>query len=75
MSLEVLNFNLIFQLHLQDGIKAAKSETQQEIQLAVHHIYEVLVETLTKTFKSTCLGPGEDRNFKNHSKLKFELSW
>ncbi|KAK7116135.1 hypothetical protein V1264_001871 [Littorina saxatilis] len=39
--------------HYQDLIKMAKSQTQQEIQLAVHRVYEVLINSLVSTHRST----------------------
>ncbi|KAL8615069.1 hypothetical protein ACOMHN_013603 [Nucella lapillus] len=35
--------------HYQDLIKMAKSQTQQEIQLVVHRVYEVLINSLVQT--------------------------
>lgn len=41
--------------HYQDGIKAARAQSQQEVQLAVHRIYELLVGALVTTSKSKSL--------------------
>uniref|UniRef100_A0A0L8HTX3 HECT-type E3 ubiquitin transferase n=1 Tax=Octopus bimaculoides TaxID=37653 RepID=A0A0L8HTX3_OCTBM len=41
--------------HYQDGIKAARAQSQQEVQLAVHRIYELLVGALVTTSKSKTL--------------------
>ncbi|XP_076465936.1 putative E3 ubiquitin-protein ligase HERC1 isoform X3 [Babylonia areolata] len=38
--------------HYQDLIKMAKSQTQQEIQLAVHRVYEVLINSLVQTHRA-----------------------
>ncbi|XP_052100156.1 probable E3 ubiquitin-protein ligase HERC1 isoform X2 [Mytilus californianus] len=43
--------------HYQDEIKSAKTETQQEIQLAVHQIYELLVKDLINTDKIDSYNP------------------
>ncbi|XP_059169765.1 probable E3 ubiquitin-protein ligase HERC1 isoform X3 [Physella acuta] len=42
--------------HYQDGIKAASAQTQQEIQLVVHRIYEVLVVSLIEMMKMENIG-------------------
>uniref|UniRef100_A0A2C9KCS9 B30.2/SPRY domain-containing protein n=1 Tax=Biomphalaria glabrata TaxID=6526 RepID=A0A2C9KCS9_BIOGL len=42
--------------HYQDGIKAASAQTQQEIQLVVHQIYEVLVISLIDMMKMDNIG-------------------
>ncbi|XP_035829751.1 probable E3 ubiquitin-protein ligase HERC1 isoform X3 [Aplysia californica] len=42
--------------HYQDGIKAASAQTQQEIQLVVHRIYEVLVVSLIEMMKMEKIG-------------------
>ncbi|KAK7467957.1 hypothetical protein BaRGS_00036800 [Batillaria attramentaria] len=39
--------------HYQDLIKTAKAQTQQEIQLAVHRVYEVLIASLVRTHQSS----------------------
>ncbi|XP_021370838.1 probable E3 ubiquitin-protein ligase HERC1 isoform X1 [Mizuhopecten yessoensis] len=44
--------------HYQDEIKAAKAKTQEEIQLAVHQIYELLVKALSQTDKMDGIGKG-----------------
>ncbi|XP_069137757.1 probable E3 ubiquitin-protein ligase HERC1 isoform X1 [Argopecten irradians] len=44
--------------HYQDEIKAAKAKTQEEIQLAVHQIYELLVKALIQTDKMEIVGEG-----------------
>ncbi|KAJ8304849.1 hypothetical protein KUTeg_018432 [Tegillarca granosa] len=49
---------LLCSVHIQDEIKAAKSGTQEEIQLAVHQIYELLVTALVTTEKLDSLGKG-----------------
>ncbi|GAB1606906.1 hypothetical protein Ahia01_000973300, partial [Argonauta hians] len=41
--------------HYQDGIKAARAQSQQEVQLAVHRIYELLVGALVSMSKSRYL--------------------
>ncbi|XP_067667414.1 probable E3 ubiquitin-protein ligase HERC1 [Haliotis asinina] len=56
--------------HYQDGIKVARSQTQQEIQLAVHRIYEALVASLIDTYKSEVLGEAT----KNHLLLSTILA-
>ncbi|ESP05641.1 hypothetical protein LOTGIDRAFT_181433 [Lottia gigantea] len=42
--------------HYQFGIKSANSQTQQEIQLAVHQIYELLVKSLCDIYNSHQFG-------------------
>ncbi|KAH9513369.1 putative E3 ubiquitin-protein ligase herc1 [Bulinus truncatus] len=42
--------------HYQDGIRAASAQTQQEIQLVVHQIYEVLVMSLIDLIKMDNIG-------------------
>lgn len=44
---------------LQDEIKSARTETQQEIQLTVHLIYELLVKDLINTEKIDALSVGK----------------
>ncbi|XP_077988697.1 putative E3 ubiquitin-protein ligase HERC1 [Glandiceps talaboti] len=44
--------------HYQDGAKAARSSTQQEIQATVHKIYEHLVSTLSEKSHDSRAGKG-----------------
>ncbi|KAK3583560.1 hypothetical protein CHS0354_026149 [Potamilus streckersoni] len=44
--------------HYQDGIKAARSETQQEIQLTVHQIFELLVAGLENMMEKDLAASG-----------------
>jgi len=43
---------------LQDGVQSAQSETQREIQIAAHDIYESLVLGLLDTVRSESLSLG-----------------
>ncbi|KAK3097022.1 hypothetical protein FSP39_005665 [Pinctada imbricata] len=44
--------------HYQDEIQSAKTETQEEIQLVVHQIYELLVKSLIDTDQLQNISPG-----------------
>uniref|UniRef100_T1JES7 HECT-type E3 ubiquitin transferase n=1 Tax=Strigamia maritima TaxID=126957 RepID=T1JES7_STRMM len=44
--------------HYQDGIKAARKPIQDQIQIAVHKIYELLVASLAEREKCETLGTG-----------------